>query len=456
MKQTTLSVSILFLLAILVVGASSSHSHHEAALGICPNNPFISSLRAKGLKTFTRPVKNHEFCGAEWGNHGTCCDADSLKKLVENEDKNTDYLQAFMTAEIRSAFNAMRDFYVRHGFRTRDRKFKNLFKKKSKRKDAVKDKLDKEIYGTMKQIVKKFRRTKRLMITSQKKCLKKLHEVRSGSHCFTCSSRSNMFFDEKSRMRIHENTCREIVSECTESWLLLIKLVNYMTKFREFTLRVEQAYHIPKKFRQHIPQLEGIASFLTETKVQEKLKNCKNSHSSQCSFDSVKSVCDTFVSINGPLYLEVALKHFPNSAKFKFAKLGVNIKRAFNKAGQKFKGAFQKAGHKIKNAFKNFGSKFKGLFKRKSKKGRKLATSGRLLLLKKAPTATPASTNINVATQAVLSSAASTNPNQATAANPLLCSTSTCPVDKVIMTVSQCGSLLLQNDARCTTSMSFP
>lgn len=426
-----MKLSILLLLVLVVFNPAVCQQANASADGQCSTNPFIATLKAKGLVTYKTPVQNNKFCAAEWGNHGTCCEVKSLKKIVEEEHIKSIYLGEFIAVEINQSITAMKHFLIRHGFRYRHYKFITFFNKKNK--NAKKDETDKYIYGELTKMIKKYQKSKNNMIKSQKKCLKKLHEVRSGSHCFTCSSRSNVFFDEYKRMRLHENTCREIVSGCTDAWLYLIELVDYMTKFREFILQVEKLYHIPKAFRQPVPHLDGIASFLQETNVKASLQNCREG---TCSFDSVKSVCDTFVSINGPVYLEVALKHFPKTSAFNLAKLNVNAKAAFLKAGSKIKGFFQ-------NLFK--------------KKGRKLSARGRNLLLAKATTTTVKTASTTTATPTTTLSSTTTSTTQSTTTtNPLLCSTSVCTSDKVIVTASDCGSLTSTLDSRCTCTMSFP
>lgn len=425
-----MKLSILLLLVLVVFNPAVCQQANASADGQCSTNPFIATLKAKGLVTYKTPVQNSEYCAAEWGNHGTCCEVKSLKKIVEAERLKSIYLGEFIAVEIKQSITAMTHFLIRHGFRYRHYKFITFFNKK--KKNAKKDATDKYIYGELTKMINKYKKSKNNMIKSQKKCLKKLHEVRSGSHCFTCSSRSNFFFDEHKRMRLHENTCREIVSDCTDAWLYLIELVDYMTKFREFVLQVEQLYHIPKAFRQPVPHLDGIASFLKETNVKASLEHCRRG---KCSFNSVKSVCDTFVSINGPVYLEVALKHFPKTTAFNFAKFKIDSRAAFRKAGSKIKGFFQK------------------LFK---KKGRKLSARGRNLLLAKATTTTVKTASTTTTTPTTTLSSTTTSATQSTTTNPLLCSTSVCTSDKVIVTASDCGSLTSTLDSRCTCTMSFP
>lgn len=265
------------------------------------------------------------------------------------------------------------------------------------------------------------------MVYSQSRCLDKLNRVYQDSHCYTCSGRAKSFF-EFDQLRLHENTCRNIIIQCSGAWTYLI---DFFFKIDQFYQALDEAdgSASKKKKSEHSPPVNPVTSWATENDIPNQLENCLDG---LCSFNTASSLCDSFVTIGQPSYLRQSLK----------------IMGKINRTGKRGRKQDQKLLKGIKDKIKKGLAQLKVYLESDENKGRLLLLTG--LKSPNSSTATSLASAPRTPMAPSSQSASSTPettytspPNSPTSKSPLLCVTAgstDCISDKTVETDSQCGS----------------
>jgi len=272
------------------------------------------------------------------------------------------------------------------------------------------------------------RKHMRKMVSDQRKCLNKLLQVRSSSVCYACSRKGKYFFT-KNMLNVNINQCRDVISECSHSWLYLLQFLDRVNTFLRESQRLQR--WIGVDFEKALPngRTTSVFNWAKEADMVGKLNRCKDG---QCSFSTAKDICNAFLSYKRPVYLKEALRMMVAKDAN-----GETIDRSVSRDSHSIKAAeyFGKVDlMKVKQSIDKY-------LARNAKNGRKLlsmpgSTQPRTSLA----TARPAGTFTQSGTSALSSLATGTAAaTQQVTASPLLCGSSiVCNYDLVIQEVSKC------------------
>ena len=123
------------------------------------------------------------------------------------------------------------------------------------------------------------------------------------SVCYTCSVRASVFFD-KDKLNVDERTCRDVISECSSSWIRMTQYLDYINKFNAILSQLEKKTGI--KFSEAIAgkPAKAIHDWADKNHFRQKLRDCQDG---ACDFSTAKDICENFFSINNPIYIRQAL-----------------------------------------------------------------------------------------------------------------------------------------------------
>jgi hypothetical protein len=299
----------LFLLCLTVNGFFlETIPKNFIASGTCDfDNSYTRHLKANKVKLFPKPLLfNPGKCGNEWPLHGTCCNVKSidqydvmqryaavqlLDKSVQQVEKMslavTQYLQGFKSYLANEKLSEKKALYVENGS-------KNLLQEQKI-----------ELSTRMLSILEPIRNWLWLhelpMIRNQETCVRKLQNVRSSSVCFSCSGRAHLFFTGNS-LNVHEDTCRDLIKECSNSWWYLINYLDQINRFNRAISEIEAEAGITMK--NSVGLTKELLNWADENHLRSNLVRC---HNGSCEFQIAKSICENFVSIEKPIYLQRAL-----------------------------------------------------------------------------------------------------------------------------------------------------
>lgn len=268
----------------------------------------------------------------------------------------------------------------------------------------------------------------RKKVSDQRKCLNKLLEVRSSSMCYACSSRGKYFFT-KNMLNVNINQCRDVISECSHSWLYLLQFldkVNYFLRESQSLQRI-----IGVDFEKALPsgRTTRVLNWAKEADMVGKLNRCKDG---QCSFNTAKDICNAFLSYKRPVYLKEALRMMvAKDAKGETIDRSVSRKSHIEKAVEYF-------GKLDLMRIKQFIDRY---WVRNAKSGRKLlfkpsSTQQSTTSATSRPAGTFTQAATNVLSALATGTAAAT---QQVTTNPFVCNAGTvCSSEMVLLEVSQC------------------
>jgi len=288
------------------------------------------------------------------------------------------------------------------------------------------------------------------VVDDQVKCVNKISEVRMNSVCYTCSARASVFFD-KDKLNVDERTCRDVISECSSSWIRMTQYLDYINKFNAILSQLEKKTGI--KFSEAIAgkPAKAIHDWADKNHFRQKLRDCQGG---VCDFTTAKDICENFFSINNPIYIRQALvveNNIMNREQYVFESLrkkDLNTEtktRTFSELTNKQLELDRKNDKRVVSK----AEKFVRMFEEKDQS----LTTGRTLLLgfPRPPSATSTNNPSASSTESSSTTATSTPPTtpssstdyqstlQKITENPLICPLEgVCYADKSVLTVTQC------------------
>jgi len=178
-------------------------------------------MKTRGVKFSTSPVKKYSDCGCEWANEGMCCDRNSLFVFINKDKADMEALvdSGKLLANDMQKFTAWYSNNFGTGYKILKERVDKLTTLSSEDKQKVIGELDK-INNTYFNDLHSTKEWLRLnaddVITGQRVCLDAIAKLRSGSMCYTCSSRASVFFN-KGRLQLNELQCRATTSTCSKT-----------------------------------------------------------------------------------------------------------------------------------------------------------------------------------------------------------------------------------------------
>ena len=246
MKRSFIALFFVFLLSVSAFQSAVAKGHSKQAntRGRCRwANGFTDYLQKEGVKFLYRahPVSNH--CGTEWRDHGSCCEADSVRAFYEQEKKNMNDLIQQSTQRVgiieeigysyyttmHTGIDILKKRFLNSTLPEKDRIF---YSNQMQQFQYENNRLTQRALYWMRKHMRK-------MVSDQRKCLNKLLQVRSSSVCYACSRRGKYFFT-KNMLNVNINQCRDVISECSHSWLYLLQFLDRGNTFLRESQRLQR------------------------------------------------------------------------------------------------------------------------------------------------------------------------------------------------------------------------
>ena len=256
------------------------------------------------------PHVEYSLCKGEWDRYGSCCQVNGARGFVDGEGTKIKAVLERAEDQLEQTQFDMQKYaeVFKQYIENKDgnaEKFKNLAQpgKEAQMNDSLRNHLKTQVQPKLNAFIVWLATYKSAIVGDQKKCLNKLHELRVNSVCYTCSARSTQFF-QGDELKLHENVCRALISECSASWSYLIEFLDKVNAINKLIRETEQFTNI--RFRDSVEgsPASTILDWADRNNFRALLNNCKDG---QCSFDTAKKICDNFVSITSPIYLKSAL-----------------------------------------------------------------------------------------------------------------------------------------------------
>jgi len=299
------------------------------------------------------------------------------------------------------------------------------------------------------------------VIGNQMNCLNTIGDLRSNSACYACSGRAHVFFT-KGMLNVNENECRETIADCSGAWTGIFTLIWQISKFNIQVRSLRKALGVDFSSMMVKEATTVLLDWSNQLALASNLASCQDG---LCDFPIAKSICESLLSYDKPIYLEQVLNMVRNDMSSSNVELYKQVRQAmvdkaveyFNKMKtQDFIDTLHKLNFFIPSSINSKGQDSKHKPNPHNAPKPSAHKKGRKLLLKKPPTP-PAAPTPSAPVQPVLQPVidAAVDLVQNTIQNPLLCAqlAAICVAEKVIQTITDCSSGLIQ----CTTpSLSFP
>jgi len=434
----------LFLAAIVTASIPTPNPDQQKPTpqGQCTfRNLYTDYLKRSGIRFLKKRIFTIRQCRKEWRNHGSCCNINDVNKFARRQFRNVGSILAqaneLVDRTLRNIKHYLLTFHVFVKSVKNKRWLINKLSTKRRRKMNLRQRreLKKSIFPQVSEIMKWLRAKGNDMVLNQRKCLIRLKKTRVNSVCYTCSARAHVFF-EKDTIRMHEQTCRNIITYCSNSWFYLIEFLDKVNSIHATIRELEKKTGIRFTASVKGSPAKNILRWADRNNFRGNLLDCSDG---VCDFEKAKNICNNFVSVTKPMYLVNSL---------------IAVRSLMRKS--------QRSTNNIKNYKPR---RVDGLVDfLKSSLNQNLHTQGRSLALKIPirPVVKAVPPLVKSIAQDAISAAKSVATlsadaigavaSQVSDANPLLCpGLRICIADKVVLTASQCGS----TGVECTSPSVF-
>ena len=284
------------LLLVLVFILQISLAQARTRLCRSDDNPFISSLIRGGVRMHRTSVLDAGTCGEEWKVHGTCCEAESLKRYALEE--MNDYREAAKNfkAEVENLVTLASWFHLgnihRHSQKVKQEKSGVAASQTAEYAELQKQK------SRLESITQSLEKHETDLEQSGDSCIEKLLRARTSAMCSTCSSRSAVFFrSSKALMSIED--CKDIIGVCHGYWRAIVNLVSRLGSISDQISGLKASLENSKHM--HLFKTESIdflKDWIDEIKIQQKLRSCKSPDT--CDSRTAKEICSALITIDSP------------------------------------------------------------------------------------------------------------------------------------------------------------
>src|SRR3990167_4740459 len=138
--------------------------------------------------------------------------------------------------------------------------------------------------------------------SDQQECCNRINSLRTNSLCYTCSGRSEYFFNE-GRALMSMQDCRKTISVCGSTWRAMVNLVDATATISRFYEQFKAQLSINSQDapdKQFIVELE---EWLQKTEVRPFLDRCSKSAES-CPVADSKAICENLISLERSSFIE--------------------------------------------------------------------------------------------------------------------------------------------------------
>lgn len=200
--------SILTILTVFLILSSVSCNDAPNTKDCAQRNPFSIELAKSHRDMFLPQQSAYEqgTCGGEWKTFGTCC---KLGNLTDYAIRDGQKIRRSIDIAITNG-KSIAQIYM---------KLANLGKNVVQMTSGSSKKLIEYVHSSegesMIMLMKNILEKPDFLKSQTEKCWNKMIKVRSSSLCFTCSGRSESFFDGEKAL-ISQESCNSILNECSE------------------------------------------------------------------------------------------------------------------------------------------------------------------------------------------------------------------------------------------------
>ena len=262
-------LAIIFSLALSIAAKSHAPS--------CENkNPLLPALQGFGIQIFDDPEKEVIHCAPEWTKYKTCCNATTAGQfLAKRSQSNFDLINTIL---------------------------QQLVSVKQQVQNYISTKFTATDLGTATSTDKAYLALSHLLNATTDKlhedertCLRTMNDISQRSLCDVCSGRSEKFFKD-GKYLIHEPVCRRVLLSCGDSWKALVQISQAMSTFTNLVndLSVVKTSALTLS--------RSISSYTNLIKLDGYFSQCGDFHT--CPFAVVKPLCEHFITVINPSYLE--------------------------------------------------------------------------------------------------------------------------------------------------------
>src|SRR3990167_2445752 len=142
----------------------------------------------------------------------------------------------------------------------------------------------------------------------QRICVDKINKVIAGSTCSICSGRSNSFFEKNCKLKISESLCRSVLFGCTNAWNDMIYIADQVRRYTGIVRALNRFVDSDTNMEERAFTM-NLDGFVNSRKIREIIEQCGSNDLKKCSFKHVSSLCEQFIHIQSPTYVESALSH---------------------------------------------------------------------------------------------------------------------------------------------------
>jgi len=446
MKKVLFILFLVFQLSSIL----SQETPAETTPACSYTNPLINYIKGKGV-TFQKNPKFIQVssCNEEWKKYGSCCSRDNLSTLVSSHRNAV--LDMLKSASDKTSnmeiFSRWFTMIIRICLSTTKQRINGSKSINNKEKTELKD----EITYIEKEYLRKLDETSNWIsgnhqknLRSQLHCVKTIASLRTSSICYACSARASIFFTG-GKLNMHEDDCRNTISECSEAWLNLLDYITQVSSLHKQVVTISKMLNINfSKFMASSPSTD-VADWSAQINLANELLGCRDG---LCSFESSKKICDAMISYEQPYYIEKILdiigKESEGTVSFK-------TKEEQEKFRQSIIQEFEQAPLEkiIESILENKKARLNQIIRQTSPGTDRTELQGFKPKPFKGGSFNPPRRS-NLFPQLTFDSTSVDNTLQQTLTNPLLCqSNEVCVADKVVLSVSECQLDTL----RCTSSL---
>lgn len=434
------------------------------------------------MKFFTEATFKIDKCGGEWKTYGGCCDVNSLTNFSQIDRLNIKYLYRSGVHQSSKIMKYIYYYKVVLGLSFKILRNRVLEDKEltGAEKSTILTQLAKArdtYFEDIKESSDWMNQNTARVIGNQMNCLNTIGDLRSNSACYACSGRAQVYFTN-GMLNVNEEECRATIAKCSGAWMDMFTLIEQVNKFNKQvrSLRLVLGINFSKMMNKEASSM--LLDWSHQFHLASNLASCQDG---LCKFPVAKSICESLLSYDKPLYLRQVLNMVKNDISNTDVQLGSKEQKSMINRATKY---YEKMSTKVlmsklarmnlfiprrlvtsqnkkpKNSKPSATMGVQKPSKPSAPKKSQPASSpkprtGRKLVLTKPPSGAVAKALAPVVPALTPIIAVAANALQNTMVNPLLCgrSAAICVAEKVVQTVSDCTLGVIQ----CTNpTMCFP
>src|SRR3990167_8203966 len=217
--STMSSMTVWILVGWLVVTIPATN----AALFCRGSNPLIDILAQKDVHVYLMHQRTTtDVCRREWASHGTCCEVKSLLEYVKQDTQKLQMAMQEAYQEVLDSSNSFKDSL---------QKMVGLLNNPDVKTHIFKNVSLEQVVSIQKSFA-----DATLLVSNQSEqvaCFSRINSLRTNSLCYTCSGRSEYFFNE-GRALMSMQDCRKTISVCGSTWRAMVNLVDATATISRF------------------------------------------------------------------------------------------------------------------------------------------------------------------------------------------------------------------------------